>query len=219
MKEPGTISTTRYGLTVNWEFAKLASEDQIERTAKALEESNIHTLIAQHGEEAEKMVFDLLPQGAEVFTASSQTLEQLGIPEELERSEQYNLVREKLKMMDRKTQGREMDELGATPEYILGSVHAVTEDGQIFVASNTGSQLAPYAASAAHVIWVVGAQKIVRDTEEAVRRIEEYAYPREDERLREAKGVPSAVNKVLWIDKEVRPNRTTMIIVKQELGY
>lgn len=212
-------NTTKYGLTVNWDFARLASDDQIKRTARALEESGIRVLIAEHGEEAEKMVFDHLPEGAEVFTASSQTLEQLGIPASLEQSEQYELVREQLKKMDKETQQREMEEMGATPQYILGSVHAVTEDGQVLVASNTGSQLAPYAASAANVIWVVGAQKIVRDMDEAVRRIEEYAYPREDERLREAKGVPSGINKVLWINKEVRPDRVTMIIVKEELGY
>ena len=211
--------TTKYGMKVNWEFARLAGDEQIERARTALEGNGIRVLVAEHGEEAEQMVFDLLPEGAEVFTGSSQTLEQLGIPEALSQSEQYNLVRDQLKKMDKKTQNREMEELGATPEYILGSVHAVTEDGQVLVASNTGSQLAPYAASAANVIWVVGAQKIVRDLDEAVRRIEEYAYPREDERLREAMGVPSAVNKVLLINKEIKKDRTTMIIVKEELGY
>ena len=211
--------TTKYGMKVNWEFARLAADEQIERARMALEENGIRVLVAEHGEEAEQMVFDLLPEGAEVFTGSSQTLEQLGIPEALSQSEQYNLVRDQLKKMDKKTQNREMEELGATPEYILGSVHAVTEDGQVLVASNTGSQLAPYAASAANVIWVVGTQKIVRDMDEAVRRIEEYAYPREDERLREAMGVPSAVNKVLLINKEIKKDRTTMIIVKEELGY
>src|SRR5687768_14751736 len=94
---------TKHGLEVNWEFAKLASDEQIQRTVKALEENGIHTLVAEHGEEAEQMIFDLLPEGAEVFTASSQTLEQLGIPAELEKSEQYELVRVKLRKMDKKT--------------------------------------------------------------------------------------------------------------------
>jgi len=216
MKE---IKPTQKSPSINWDFAKLASDEQIERAAKALEQNGIQTLIAEHGEEAEKMLFDLIPEGAEVFTASSQTLEQLGILEELQRSEQYELVRDKLKKMDEKTQNREMVEMGATPEYILGSVHAVTEHGQVLVASNTGSQLAPYAASAANVIWVVGAQKIVRDVDEGVRRIEEYAYPREDQRLRKAMGVPSGINKVLMVNKEIKRGRVTMIIVKQELGY
>jgi L-lactate utilization protein LutC len=211
--------TTKHGLDVNWEFSRLASNEQIQRTVKALEENGIHTLVAEHGEEAEQMIFDLLPEGAEVFTASSQTLEQLGIPAELEKSEQYDLVRVKLRKMNKKTQNREMIEMGATPQYIIGSVHAVTEDGQVLVASNTGSQLAPYAASAEKVIWVVGAQKIVRDLDEGMQRLEEYSYPREDERLREAMGVPSNISKVLTINKEVQPGRVTMIIVKEELGY
>lgn len=216
MKE---TKTTKHGLPVNWDFAKIASDEQIRRAAKALEENGIHTLIAQHGEEAEKMIFDLLPEGAEVFTSSSQTLEQLGIPAELEKSEQYDLVRVQLRRMDKKTQNREMVEMGATPQYIIGSVHAVTEDGHVLIASNTGSQLAPYAASAEKVIWVVGAQKIVRDLDEGMRRIEEYAYPREDERLREAMGVPSNISKVLTVNKETQPGRVTMIIVKENLGY
>lgn len=206
-------------LPVNWGFAKLASDEQIERTAKALEANGIHTLIAGHGEEAEKMFFDILPEGAEIFTSSSQTLEQLGIPAQLEISEQYDVVRNKLKKMDRKTQNREMVKLGATPEYVAGSVHAVTEDGRVLIASNTGSQLAPYSASAAKVIWVVGAQKIVRDLEEGLRRVQEYSYPREDQRLRQAMGVPSGINKLLIFNKEIQPGRVTMIIVKEELGY
>lgn len=206
-------------LSPNWVFAELASDAEIERAAQALEQHGIRTLIAENGEEAEQMLFDLLPEGAEIFTASSQTLEQLDIPGALERAEQYDLVRTKLKKMDPKIQNREMVKLGATPEYVIGSVHAVTEEGQVLIASNTGSQLAPYAASAANVIWVVGAQKIVKDVEEGMRRIYEYAYPREDERLLKARGIHSGVNKVLTVNKETNPDRTTMIIVKEELGF
>jgi LUD domain len=206
-------------LIPNWDFAELASDAEIERAAQALEAHGIHTLIAENGEEAEQMVFDLLPEGAEVFTASSQTLEQLDLPGALERSEQYDLVRAKLKKMDPQTQNREMVKMGATPEYIIGSVHAVTEGGQVLIASNTGSQLGPYSAGAGKVVWVVGAQKIVRDVEEGFRRIEEYAYPREDARLMKAMGKHSGVNKVLAVNREIKPGRVTMIIVKEELGF
>jgi hypothetical protein len=141
-------------LAPNWVLAELASDAEIERAAQALEAHGIHTLTAENGEESEQMGFDLLPEGAEVFTAALQTLEQLDIPAALERSEQYELVRAKLKKMDPKTQNREMLKLGATPEYGIGSVHAVTQEGQVLVASNTGSQPGPYAAGAENVIWV-----------------------------------------------------------------
>ena len=56
---------------------------------------------------------------------------------------------------------------------MVGSVHAVTEQGQVPIASASGSQLASYVLGASHVIWVVGAQKIVRDLEEGLRRVRE----------------------------------------------
>lgn len=206
-------------LTPNQVFARLASDEQIERAAQALEANGIQALIARNGEEAEKLLFDLLPDGAEIFTGTSQTLEKLGIPAELEKLARYDLVRVKLSQMDAKTQQREMVKLGATPEYILGSVHAVTEDGRVLIASKTGSQLAPYAAAAAKVIWVVGAQKIVKDLEEGLRRVQEYSLPMEDQRSLRVYGVPSDINKLLIVNREITPGRITMIIVKEQLGF
>lgn len=87
------------------------------------------------------------------------------------------------------------------------------------IASNTGSQLGAYASSAGRVIWVVGAQKIVRDLNEGLRRIEEYCYPLETEHMRQLYNAPTQVNKMLIVNGELRPNRTTMIIVREELGF
>jgi len=204
-------------LVPNMDYAQLASDEQIERAAEALESHNIHVLIAASGEEAKSMLFDIMPEGAEVFTGNSRTLEVLGIPGEVEA--RYDSVRAKLATMDRKTQWREMVILGAVPEYIVGSVHAVTEDGSVVIASMSGSQLAPYAASAAHVIWIVGAQKIVRTLDDAMKRVQEYVYPLEDEHALQVLGVNSAINKLLVIHKEIIPGRTTMIIVKEEIGF
>jgi YkgG family uncharacterized protein len=211
-------NTTRT-LTPNWVFAELASDAEIERAAQALEAHGIHTLIAENREEAEQMVFDLMPEGTEVFTASSQTREQLHIPADLERSERYDLVRAKLKKMHPRTQNREMVKLGATPEYMTGSVHAAPEEGQVLIASNTGNQLGRYSAGAEKVIWMVGAQKIVRDFKAGMQRIEEYAYPREQEQLLRAMGMHSGLNTFLMVNKEVKPGNITMIIVKEELGF
>src|SRR5258706_5585333 len=204
--------------TPNLAFSRLASDEQIERTAQALEANGIHTLVAENGDEAEKMVFDLLPEGAEVSTATSQTLEKLGILAGLEKLARHDSVRARLSKMDDMTQHREMVKLGATPEYVLGSVHAVTEEGSVLIASMSGSQLAPYAAAAAKVIWVVGAQKLVKDFAEGMRRIEEYAFPLEDQRVAQY-GIHSGLNKVLIVNKEIIPGRITLIIVKEKLGF
>jgi hypothetical protein len=204
-------------LSPNLDYARLAGDGQIERTARALEANGIRVLVAADGEEARARLFEIIPAGAEVFTATSRTLDELGVPAEVER--RYDSVRARLATMDRRTQAREMVKLGAVPEYTVGSVHAVTEDGAVVVVSNTGSQLAGYAASAAHVVWVVGAQKIVPDLDEAMKRIREYTFPLEDERALQAYGRNTSIGKLLIVYKEAVPGRTTMIIVKQKLGF
>lgn len=201
----------------NEAFAKLASDEAVQRTAQALKDNGIETFVVESEEEAKRQVFELLPEGAEVFTGTSQTLEALDIPEAVD--EKYDSVRVKLSKMDPKTQQREMIKMGAVPEYMVGSVHAVTEGGIVVVASNTGSQLAGYAASAAHVIWVVGTQKIVSDIDEAIKRIYEYTYPLEDIRAQDAYGIHSNVSKLLIVNKEVNPDRTKVVLVKEKLGY
>jgi hypothetical protein len=200
-------------------FALLASDAQIKRTVQALEANNIHVIVTEDGHDAKKTLFELIPSNAEVFTASSETLWALGVAEEIDKSGRYNSVREKMAMMDRKTQNREMEKLGATPEYMIGSIQAVTETGEIIIASKTGSQISGYAAAAVHVIWVVGTQKIVPTYEDGMERVEYYILPLENARTLKAYGVSSSANKVLVIKKEFKPGRTTMILVKEKLGF
>src|ERR1044071_99759 len=206
-------------LTPNQEFANLASDEQIERTAKALEANGIHAIIAENGEEARRIFFELIPEGAEVFLGASVTLETLGIKDEVDTSGRYEALRPKMFAMDRATQGREIRKLGGAPDYAAGSVHAVTEAGQVLIASNTGSQLGPYASGAGKVIWVVGAQKIVKDLNEGFRRIYEYDLPLETEHMKQLYNAPTNVSKILVVNREIRPDRIIMIIVKEELGY
>jgi hypothetical protein len=200
-------------------FARLASDERIQRAAKALEANGIHTLIAQNGREAKRMFFELVPEGSEVFLGASVTLEKLGIQPEIDKSGRYDAVRPKMFAMNRETQGREMRKLGASPEIAAGSVHAVTEDGHVLIASKTGSQLGPYASGAGKVIWVAGAQKIVKDVNEGLRRIEEYSSPLEEEHMQQLYKTGTDINKILIVNREFRPGRSTLIIVKEVVGF
>jgi hypothetical protein len=206
-------------LVPNVEFNKLASEGQIERTAKALEANGIHAVVAENGAEAKRLFFELIPDGSEVFLGASVTLDQLGIKEEIDKSGRFDALRPKMFAMNRETQGREIRKLGGAPDFAAGSVHAVTEDGHVLIASNTGSQLGAYASSAGRVIWVVGAQKLVKDLNEGMNRIYDYIVPLEEEHMQKLYKVGTNVSKLLIINREIRPNRITMIIVKEKLGY
>lgn len=203
----------------NWD--KLADDQALQKTAVALRVSGITALIVSNGQEAKNKVLELLPEGAEVMTMSSVTLDTLGISKEINESEKFNSVKNQLAKMDRKTQSLEMQKVGAAPDWAIGSVHAVTQDGKVVIASNTGSQLPAYVYGAAHVIWVVGAQKVVKNLDEAMKRIYDYVLPLESERLNKAYNLTSGSNpsKILIINREIRPERITLIFVKEKLGF
>ena len=205
-------------LPVNEAFARPADRATIERAAAALRLRNFDARIVVDAAEARETVLALLPEGSEVGEGASVTLDQIGVTEVVEKSGRYDAIRPKTRAMDRATQMREIRKLGAAPDVQINSVHALTEDGRMVIASLTGSQLGPIGFGAGRVILVVGAQKIVPDLETAFRRVNEYSYPIEDARAQEAYGRHSAVNKVLVVNGELMPGRTTVILVAEPVG-
>jgi hypothetical protein len=200
-------------------FERPASEASVRRATVALEANGITVLRARNAAEARRIVLQLVPEGSEVHHGASQSLEVTGISQELETSGRYEPIGARTRRMDRATQGDEIRRLTAAPDVMLGSVHAVTETGSLMAASMSGSQLAPYVASAGQVILVVGSQKIVVDVEEGMRRIDDYAFPLEDTRALDAYGIHSAVNKVVIINREIVPGRITVVLVDEALGF
>ena len=204
-------------LTRRW--GTRADDVRVKRTMAALEANGITVLRASDAAEAKRIVLDLIPDASPVHQGASQTLDVLGITYEIEKSGRYAALRPRIWSMDRETEAHEIRRLGAAPDVMLGSVHAVTETGSLLAASMSGSQLGPYVSGAGRVILVVGTQKIVPDLEEGLLRISEYAYRLEDARAQAAYGVRSAVNKVLIINREITPGRITVVLVDEVLGF
>jgi hypothetical protein len=200
-------------------FGVVADDARVKRATTALEANGISVVRAADAAAAKRIVLGLIPDGSQVHHGASQTLEVTGITEAIEKSGRYEPVRPQIGTMDRKTQAEEIRRLTASPDVMLGSVHAVTESGSLLTASMGGSQLGPYASGAGRVILVVGTQKIVSDLEEGLRRIDEYAFPLEDARAQAAYGIHSAVNKVLIINREITPGRITVVFVDEVLGF
>ena len=199
---------------------QLADRETVERTIASLKVNRMEAYFVETAEEAKRKVFELVPEGAEVMDMSSVTLDTISIVKEIQESGRYNSVRKKLLSMDRKTQSGEMQKAGAAPEWVIGSVHAVTEDGRVLIASQSGSQLPAYAFGSSHVILVVGTQKIVKNIDGGMKRIYDYVLPLESERAKKAYGVAgSSVNKILIINKEVKEGRINVIIVNKALGF
>ena len=202
----------------NLDFEHPADRARLERTAAALASRGFGVQIADSGKEARRLVLEAIPDGAEVLTALSETIRELGIAAEINESGRYDSIRSRLSALDRQTQGREMRKIAGAPDYVIGSAHAVTDAGEIIVGSGSGSQLGAYAYSAGHVILVIGHQKLVSDLDEGLRRVREYSLPREHVRMQSIGRPGSLLAKTLIIHHEPSA-RISVILVPETLGF
>jgi YkgG family uncharacterized protein len=200
------------------DFAAPASGAELTSLAERLRARNFEVLIVKDGDEARAEVLKRIPDGASIHSGKSKTLEDAGIFSALMADQRYDFIRRKTLQMDRRTQMREITRMGATPDLMIDSVQALTEDGQLVITSATGSQLGPLASGAGKVIFVIGSQKIVPDLDTAFRRIKDYVFPYEDARLREQLGAGTKIAKTLIFDQEYLPGRTTVILVRDPIG-
>jgi len=210
---------TASGIPIDHAFSKAASEEMIQRAAEALRKHNFEVEVVNTAADARSFVKSIIPKGKTVFTAASETVRLSGLDEDINNSGDYVSIRQQLAKMDRNTQMPEMKRLSATPDVVVGSVHAVTEDGRLVVASAGGSQFGPYASGAGKAIFVVGSQKVVPDLETALRRIKSYSYPKEDTRMRERYNMPSALLKILILNGDWPAGRSTVVLVREPIGF
>ena len=199
-------------------FTALPGAQELAATVVALEEHGFSVEVVNGPDEARTAVLARIPAGSSVMTNTSVTLQETGITDVINDGGPYESARNKMFALDFETQAQQMKAIGGQPDYALGSVHAVTRDGTLVIASASGSQLASYAWGAANVIFVIGAQKIVPDLEAARQRIYQHSLKLEDARAQAAYGQHSYVGKVLEIHQEL-PGRIHIVLIRQPVGY
>jgi len=203
------------------QYDKLSSEDAVKRAMEAVKERGVSAEFVQTKEEALNRLKEIIPAGAEIMTAGSTTLEEIGFIELLKSGKHaWNNIKDKLLAEKDPKRQAELRRKSVTSEYYLGSVHAVAETGEIVVASASGSQLPSYTFSSNNIIWVVGTQKITPDLEEAIKRVRTHALPLEDRRMKSVGYPGSTIGKLLIFEREIMPNRKiTLVFVNEKLGF
>jgi acyl-CoA hydrolase len=200
-------------------FTALPEEQALQATVVALEEHGFGVEIVDDLDAARQAVLARIPEGSSVMTNASMTLTETGIADAInDAGGRWKSLRNKMFALDFATQAQEMKAIAGQPDYALGSVHAVTRDGTLVIASATGSQLPSYAWGAANVIFVVGVQKLVPTLAAAHDRIYQHSLPLEDARAQAAYGQHSQVGKILEIHQE-RPGRIHIVFIRQHVGF
>jgi hypothetical protein len=199
-------------------FTTLPDEQVIASAVTTLEERGFSVEVVDDLDAARQAVLARIPHGSSVMTNTSVTLQEAGIADAINDGGPYESSRNRMFALDFATQAQEMKAMGGQPDYALGSVHAVTRDGTLVIASASGSQLASYAWGAANVIFVVGAQKLVPTLEAAHERIYQHSLVLEDARAIAAYGQHSSVGKILEIHQEL-PGRIHIVLIRQVVGF
>lgn len=203
------------------DYTKLQTKEVVEKTIKILKSRGINAEYVETGRDALERLKELIPSGAEIMTGGSTTLDQIGFTDLLksEKHSWINLKEEILKEKDPIKQ-TELRKRSVTSQYFLGSVHTVSQTGEIIVASASGSQLPAYVYTSDNVIWVVGTHKITPNLEEALRRVREHSLPLEDKRMKSIGYPGSTIGKLLIFEREIMPNRKLrLIFVNEVLGF
>jgi len=199
------------------QFDALPDEATVTTTVAALESNGFGVEVVDDLTAAREAVLSLIPHGARVWKNTSITLDETGISAEVDApGGPYESVR--LQMTAQNYASRQMKEIAAAPDYALGSVHAITEDGELLIGSASGSQFATVAWGAKNVVLVAGLQKVVPDLETARRRVREHSLPLESVRAQEAYGQGSRLNKTLEIYGEM-PGRIHLVLIRQPVGF
>jgi L-lactate utilization protein LutC len=191
----------------------------VEKTAASLRANGFKVDVVPDKKAALEKVRSLLPDGANVMTGGSTTLSQIGFTDLLASGEHrwVNMKGQILAEKDPQKQ-TEMRQRATFADYFLGSVHALTQGGQLVAGSATGSQLAAYSFGARNLILVVGTHKITKDVDEALKRLREHSVPLEDKRMKGLGRPGTVLSKILIYEME--PGRNVhVILVNEPLGF
>jgi hypothetical protein len=203
-------------------YDQLASSETVAKTSDALAKNHFKPLIVDTKEEALAKVKELIPAGASVMNGASRTLEEIGYVDYLKEGNHGwdNLHANILEETD-DTRKADLRKMAVLSDYYLGSVHAVTEDGQLVISSNSGSQLPHLAYTSPNLVLVVSTQKITPDLMAALGRIQTQVIPLEDERMKSVYGFGTLQAKTLILHQEnpALGRSVYVILVNEKLGF
>ncbi|WP_435362942.1 lactate utilization protein [Haloarchaeobius sp. DYHT-AS-18] len=201
-------------------YDQFPDDATIDETVENLESRGFDVVVVDDAEAALDAVTAQIPDDVSVMNGHSTTLEEIGFVEYLNEGDHdwENLAGQVWNIDDdaeRHTFRREAQ----TADYFLGSVNAIAQSGELVAADASGSRIGAYPFAAQHLVLVSGVNKITDDLDAAFDRIEEFAYELENARAQEAYGMESVIAKQLVYRHETEEGRTTLVLVRDNLGY
>jgi hypothetical protein len=204
------------------DYSKLASEESVIKVVAALKERNVEAIVVENKAEALAKIKELIPSGASINNGSSTTLNEIGYVDYLKSGAHgWNNLHAAVVAEKDPTKQAQLRNASLFAEYYLGSVHAIAETGEMIIASASGSQLPPIVSTSKNLIFVVGTQKIQQTYAEAMKRVQEYVVPLEDQRMKSVGMGGTILAKIVTFEREpaFMGRKVRVILVKEKLGF
>lgn len=203
-------------------FNTLASSESLDKTVSALSAKGYEAIVVENAKEALEKIKNLVPKGASIMNGASVTLEQIGFIDFLKSGNHgWNNMHEEIASEKDPVKQSQLRMQAQLSDYYLGSVHALVENGEFVIASNTGSQLPHVVFTSPNLIFVVGTQKIVPDVATAMERLEKYVVPMENEHMMQKYNMGTHLNKVVIFKGESSSTqrKIEIVLIKEILGF
>ena len=179
-------------------------------------------------QEAFDLVFELMKSDSSVGWGGSDTINSLGIKEELYKRDFKVIDRDKAKDADEKYN---IERETFYADYYLMSTNAITEDGILVNMDGHCNRVACLCFGPKQVIMVVGMNKVTKDIDSAISRLRNVAAPINNQRFggnRPCQVTGSCANclaqgcicdQLVITRNSMDPDRIHVILVDEVLGY
>ena len=204
-------------------------DEKITRLFEALKRNKMQPHYAENREQLHDIVRSLISEDKLITSGGSMTLKESGVTELL--MNEYKGI-----YLDR-SEGKTPEEIGDiyrkafVSDTFFSSTNAITEDGELYNVDGNGNHVSAMIFGPKQVIIVAGVNKIVKDMDEAVRRVELVAAPKNTVRL--SCETPCAKTgecahchsdsriccSYVRLGQQRVPDRIKVIIVNENLGY
>lgn len=203
-------------------YNQLATDEVIKKAQAGLAERGFDSEVVNTKAEALEKIKSLIPEGVSVMNGSSVTLEEIGFSDYLKSGEhKWNDLHAKVAAEADKQKRSELRKQSVLSDYYLGSVHAIAETGELVFGSNTGSQMPHIVFTSPNLIFVVSTKKIVPSLDTALKRLEEYVVPLENEHMKQLYNVGTTYSKTVIFHRQSSSIKRNILVlfVKENLGF
>lgn len=212
------MSTTN----IQSQYTSLASQALVDETVASLSKKHLLPIVVKSKEEALEKIKEIIPAGASVMNGASVSLEQIGYMNYLNNGQhQWRDLHAEIRAENDEKKRHHLRQQSSLSDFYLGSVHALIKDGQMIIASNSGSQLPHLAFTSPNIILVVSTKKIVTTLSDGMKRLEDYVVPLEDKHMKELGMGGTMLSKILIFKNEppFLGRKIHIILVEENLGF